>query len=392
MIKRNIFVFKFYYLFWRFKPLATLMVVYFSQIMESYASAMAVFSIFNISYAIAKLPSGLLSDKIGRKPIIILANSLIFISFLMLAISGQFNIKYGLYIFALLWGIGEALSVGTVDALMFETSQELGQEDKFKLLYAKSMYYDQLGCALGAFCAMTITYFLPLQFVAWLSIFPPFIQLASSVLFVEPHIKRKSISISAKDIYMALGQFKDNTKLAFYTLADIYFSTLGDISHRLESAYFKIFTNDWIVNLARMFKHIFGMIGFAIIPCIKRFSRTQIYFGSIVGNVFIRTIALLLNNICTPFIHMFINFFYATASTAKTDILQHEFLQAYRATAQSVIQFIKGIYMAVIMYLLGIFADTYGIFSAMILLVVLRLVGLVVFGFIPHFCKKSRLC
>ena len=376
MLKRNILLFKFYYFFWRFKPLATLMIVYFSQIMQSYALATAVFAIFNISYAIMKIPSGLISDKIGRKPVIIVANTFLFLSFLILAFSGQFNIKCLLYIFSVLWGIGEALSAGTVEALMYETTQSLKQSDKFYVVYSKSMFFDQLGCAFGAFCAMVITYYLPLQFVAWLAVFPSFMQFFISFLFVNPKIKKKNISISMKYVFIALKQFKNNKCLLFYALADIYFSTLGDISHRMESAYFKLITSDWIISLARMLKHFWGMFGFAFISYIGKFSKVKIFFGSIICNVVIRMVALVFNNIYTPFIHMVINFFYATASTAKTDILQNEYLVEYRATTQAIIQFIKGIYMAVTMMLLGVFADIYGIYLTMILLVILRLFGL----------------
>ena len=376
MLSRNIFLFKVYYFFWRFKPLATLMVIYFSQIMESYAMAMAVFSVFNISYALAKIPCGLISDKIGRKPVIIFANVIVSVAFLLLAFSGQLTIKGLLFAFALLWGIGEALLVGTIDALMFETSQNLGCDDKFYTVYSKSMFFDQAGCAFGAFWAMAITLFLPLQFVAWLSVFPPVIQTIISFFFIEPKIKRQGFWVSFNDIKQAISQFKSNKVLLFYTISDIYFSTLGDISHRFESAYFKLFASDWIISLARMLKHFFGMIGFATAVYLKKFSRLKIYFGSILSNVFVRTLALVFNNALTPFVHMFINFFYATASSARADILQKEYLPQYRATAQSVIQFVKGIYMAGLMFLLGIFADFYSIYSAMILLVCLRVFGL----------------
>ena len=139
MIKRNFHIFRFYYFFWRFKPLASLMIIYFTQVMNSYTSAMAIFAIFNISYAFSKIPSGLLSDKIGRKPVLIFSNILMTVAFVLLAFSGQFEIDWLLCFFAVLWGIGEAFSAGTIDAMMFETSQSLGKAHKFSILYSKSI-------------------------------------------------------------------------------------------------------------------------------------------------------------------------------------------------------------------------------------------------------------
>ena len=374
-MQKNILLFKLYYFFWRFKPFATLMIVYFSQIMQSYATATAIFAIFNISYAVMKIPGGLISDKIGRKYVIVTSNLIMTTAFCLLALSGQFEIRWLLYLFALLWGCGEALSDGTIDALVYETSQSLNRSDKFYLIYSKSMCFSQLGCAFGALWAMVITYFLPLQFLAWFSIFPPFMQLIVSCFFEEPDTKR-TISFSLTDIKSALKQFKNNKKLIFYTLTNIYFSTLGDISHRIESAYFKLFTSDWVISMVRVFKHLWGMIGFTFVSRLRFFSDMQNYFGSIIGNIFVRTTALIFNNFYTPFIHMFINFFYATALTTITDVMQHEYLPNYRATTQAVINFVKGLYMAGLMLLLGIFADIYGIYWTMILLVILRLLGL----------------
>ena len=390
MLQRNILLFKIYYFFWRFKPLATLMIVYFSQIMQSYTLATAVFAIFNISYAVLKIPSGLISDKIGRKQVIIVANGCLFSAFCLLAISGQFKVKWLLYIFSVIWGIGEALSAGTIEALMYETTQNLKQSDKFYVVYAKSMFFDQFGCALGAFSAMAITYFLPLQVVAWFAALPAFMQFFISFYFINPNVQKKHISISVEDVLIALKQFKNNKCLLFYALADIYFSTLGDISHRLESAYFKLFASDWIINFARMLKHFFGMLGFAFMSYLGKFSKVKIFFVSITCNIVVRITALIFNNIGAPFIHMFINFFYATAATAKTDILQQEYKAEYRATTQSIIEFVKGVYMAGIMLVLGIFADAYSIYSVMILLVILRIFGLFLVLMLKKYAKISQ--
>ena len=79
------------------------MTVYFTQVMNSYASAMAIFAIFNISYAISKIPRGLVSDRIGRKPVLIFSNILMTVAFIFLSFSGQFEMNWLLCFFAVLW-------------------------------------------------------------------------------------------------------------------------------------------------------------------------------------------------------------------------------------------------------------------------------------------------
>ena len=352
------------------------MIVYFSQITQSYAEAMLIFSIYNIIYALSKIPAGLFSDKVGRKPVILLGSLMLAVSFFILALSGQLNIKYLLFLFSVLWGMGEALISGTIDALMFETMEELNRPEDFRMVYSKSMISDQLGCAIGAATTMFMTYFFSIQYVAWLSVIPVTAQFFISTLFIEPKVRNSKSDLSTLKTFAVFKQFVKNKRLCFYAIMDIYFSTLGDISHRFESAYFKTFTADWVISMARVLKHLFGMLGFFVISQIKKFGSTSIYFSSIGCNVVVRTIALCFNNIFTPFISMFINFFYATAATAKSDILQHEFLPQYRASAQAIIFFIKGLYMSLIMYLLGIIADSRGILYAMSAMVMMRIIGL----------------
>jgi len=377
MVARNITVFRWFYFFWRFRPLAVLMIIYFSQITSSYAMAMGVFSVFNVSYAFFQVPSGVFSDRIGRRPIILIGSFLLMIAFLILSISGQLGVVWLLYLFAFMWGVGEALVSGSTDALMFETMEELKKANDFRFLYSKSMLSDQLGCAMGAVAAMIVSYYYSIQHVAWITFIPTLGQFVVSLFFVEPRIRLKKNSVSKINVFVALRQFAKNKKLRFYTVMDIFFGSLGDISHRFESAYFKTLTSEWVISLARVLKHFFGMLGFACVSYIKKFQSVKIYFGSIACNVVVRTIAVSCNNIFTPFVHMFINFFYATGATAKADILQHEFLPQYRASAQSLIFFVKGIYMAMLMYLVGLIADVGGILSAMIALIIFRLVGFV---------------
>lgn len=375
-VQKNINIFKWYYFFWRFKPLATLAVVYYIGVADSYTAAMGVLAFFSIIYAAAKIPSGIISDNFGRRKTILFAHFFMLSAFLLQALAGQWHLTVLLYVFAILFGVSEALLSGTTDALMYETAEEMKKNGDFKTIYSGSMFFDQFGCALGALAAMFVTYNISLQALAWISIIPVFVQSVIAFLFVEPNIKIKRQHPTVNDFKTVLYAFVINKRLRYFSVADVFFSTLGDVSHRFESAYFKTFSTEWIMSLARVFKHCFGMLGFAIVPKIKKYSMCKIYFGSIVLNLIVRSVAVILNNAVVPFVHMFINFGYATASTAKTDILQKEFMPQYRATTNSLVLFVKAIFMSLTTCVLGIIADKFNIYTAMIFLVLLRILGL----------------
>ena len=144
-IRRNIFLFKLYYLFSAVWPLAALAIVFFQKITGSYAFALGVFSIVNIVQSIAEVPTGIISDKIGRKKTMALSSALTALAYIIFALAGTFAYKYLLILGAVIWAIADAFASGTDDALMYETMEELRKADKYDIIYARSKTFDQIG-------------------------------------------------------------------------------------------------------------------------------------------------------------------------------------------------------------------------------------------------------
>ncbi|MGN1079345.1 MAG: hypothetical protein ACI4TE_04145 [Alphaproteobacteria bacterium] len=80
-------------------PMTAVLAVYFQEITRSYAAAMSVFSLCSLFQAILEVPTGIFSDKIGRRQTLVLSAVSLIV----------------------------CLTSGTLDALMFETAEESGQ-------------------------------------------------------------------------------------------------------------------------------------------------------------------------------------------------------------------------------------------------------------------------
>jgi len=65
-IKNNIKLLSLFNVFYNFRFYSVLAVIYFAQITHSYALAVSIFSIAQISQAIFEVPTGIYSDKRGR--------------------------------------------------------------------------------------------------------------------------------------------------------------------------------------------------------------------------------------------------------------------------------------------------------------------------------------
>ena len=372
-IQRNIKLFKIDAFLGGLWPLCALAIVYFEQITHSYALAMLVWSITNLTQTFTEVPTGIFSDKIGRRKTLILAAFSILICLFLWALAGQFECMWFLFIGAVFWGLSDSFISGTLDALMYETMEELNQKENFPLFYAQTNFWTQFGLALSSLFAALVTYFYSLQMLAWISIFPIAGQLVTAYLFVEPKrtIEQKRTT-SIAHFLIAFRRLWRNKRLCFYAGFTILEEAVGFTYYRIEAAYFQTLIKDWLINIMRFIKQISGMIGFAIIPYIKRFGSVKLFFTSVSLNEVLKIIGLALNNTFSPFIMSWVNFCWGISMTAKADILQQEFSPNQRATMQSIIEVMKGIMAAIIMYLFGVLADISGPKMAIIATVVAK--------------------
>lgn len=89
--------------------------------------------------------------------------------------------------------------------------------------------------------------------------------------------------------------------------------------------------------------------------------------------------ALVLNTFVTPFLMSFVNLFHGVSETAGSAVFQKEFTQEQRATMGSVVSLTGSLFLAVMYGFIGIVADRYSLYFAMILLLCFKL--LAVFGY-----------
>lgn len=378
-IYANIRLFKIEAFLSGFWPLSTLAIIYFEQITHSYAVAMLVWSVVNLTQTFAEVPTGIYSDKIGRCNTLIVAVCAILICFLLWALAGQLNLMWLLFAGAFFRGICDSFLSGDREALMYETMQELQQKEDFSLLYAKSSFFVQLGLGTSALFAALFTYFYSLQVLAWISVFPVLGQLFVAFLFVEPkNISKRRKTTSKKHFLIAFRRLWRNKKLRFYAAVTIANEGIGFAFTRIESAYYNTLIKAWLINIVRFVKQISGMIGFALIPYLRKFGSIKCFFSALTLSELFRLIAVICDNAFSPFIMAFRNLCWGVSVTAKTDILQQEFSDSQRATMQSIISLLRGILVAVMMYLLGWIADVLSPKMAVVVAMCIKIVILIV--------------
>lgn len=123
-----------------FKLYGAIAILYFTSITNSITLGMSIFSIGMLSTAILEIPTGAISDKMGRKPTIILGTVVSFLYVLLYAIGNQY---YILALGAIFEGLERALFSGNNEALLYDTLKQLKKEEQYHKYLGKtnSMYY-----------------------------------------------------------------------------------------------------------------------------------------------------------------------------------------------------------------------------------------------------------
>ncbi len=103
-------------------------------------------AVWSAPVVILELPTGILADHWSRKNMLVLG------TLIHGACYGLWFFAEGFLLFALgfvLWGIGEAITSGSGEALLYDSLKSKGQEDDFDRVYGRCRYYASLGVGLA---------------------------------------------------------------------------------------------------------------------------------------------------------------------------------------------------------------------------------------------------
>lgn len=364
-IRRNITLFRWDHFFSGMWPMTAVLAVYFQEITRSYAAAMSVFSLCSLFQAVLEVPTGIFSDKIGRRQTLVLSAVSLIVCLTAWAAAGQFGCTAFLFAGALFWGISDALMSGTLDALMFETAEELNQKQNFDLIYASSRLYNQAGLFVGVLLGTGIMYFWPLQILAWASIFPMTGQLVIALFYVNPKKETTEPVASAVHFKQACIELWKNKKLRLFSLIEILDSSINMTIHRFEGLYFENLIAVWLINIVRAGKQLAGMISYAMVAHLRRFSSLKLLRVSVGAGIVLQTAALTINNIFSVVLMPLANLFFGITTTAKIELLQKEYPRRHRATAGSVLSLLTAVFQAGLYYFIGFLADIWDVRTAL---------------------------
>ncbi|MDR1026679.1 MAG: MFS transporter [Lactobacillus sp.] len=362
-----------------FSPYAIIAILYYSELLGSYALGMMILSISLLSSSLLEIPIGVISDFIGRKQTLVagaVSYILMLIAFIWAAYVERDYVFWVLTLAAFLHGLTIALNSGTTEAFLYETVEALGIKDDYKKYYGWGGSAHQFFAGFSAFLGGVIAYYWSYEACYMVNLFPAMILLVNNLLIVrvdnEKYDKNDNVFTHIK---YAFKEFKKNRGLRYVASASILREAAGLAMHRFEVAYFQTLIPEYILGLPRMLKQMMGTFSFFFAhKFLAGLGHIKALVAATLGGLAVKLFGLLLNNFATPFIMSAYNLCFGVIMTGNSDLMQKEFTAKQRATMGSLVSMVSHLLVAVFGVALGWIADAYSLRTALFSFLIFDLV------------------
>ncbi len=342
-----------------FRVYAPIMVVYFAAVTGSFALGTLLFSIAKISAVLFEVPTGVFSDRIGRRLTLLLGQMASLASIASYALGHGFAV---LAAGAALEGLAFSFFSGNNDALLYDTLKSEGAADHFAEWQGRVSALFQLALAISAAVAIVALYFhVSLRALFVLSLVPQAAGIVFAALLAEP---ARSGAISS-NIFAHMGEalagFARNAGLRELSLASMLNFALGEGMHMFQPAFFALLWPAWALGVAGVLIHGLGALGFRLGGAlIRRFREFPVLLGANAGALVAGIAALAIPTVASPAIISLASIFYGPSTVAQGAMQQRAFSDAQRATMASLISLGGNLLFAVAVFAIGALADRIG--------------------------------
>ncbi len=292
--------------------------IYFAQITGSYTLAMTVFSIQWITSALVDIPTGVLSDKMGRKFTIVLASICSTIGISMWAFSAH---SAGLFLGSIFFGLSECLFNGNNNALLYESLKSSGQEGRFHHYQGRTSSMFQLALGISAICASFLTgHGLRLLFI--LGIIPQALSIIAALFFEEPRVHMAAPQKSLQLLKEACIKIYNNTHLLLLVIAQAI-GRADEAKFQFQIIFINTLWPTWALGVYKAMTNGLAFFGFWFSGhIVDRFKETYVLAVQQAYWLLSQTIGLILANVMSPLLFMSGSIIFGPGIVARDHLLQ----------------------------------------------------------------------
>jgi MFS family permease len=364
-----------------FRLYAPVAILYFADVSGSFARGMSVFSVAMLAGAIFEVPTGVFSDRIGRKRTLVLGSTCSVISVALYAAAGHAaGAAYAVLLAgAAAEGLARALYSGNNAALLHDTLAELGEEDDYQDHLGKTAAMFQAALAVSALAGSVLA-FISFGLVMWLSTLPQVAGLLITLRMVEPDVIRSASGNVFAHTWTALRHILRQRRLRLISAASILGYALGESAFLFRAAFIELLWPVWAIGAAQMLANVGAGISFWISGrLIRRFGEFRLLVVGRTYSIAIQTVALAVPTVLSPALMSTTSLFFGVNAVAVGGLMQRDFTTEQRATMGSLTALGSSLAFAAYALILGGLADWLGTADALLITQGLAITGIVLY-------------
>ncbi|MEV4396398.1 MFS transporter [Nonomuraea sp. NPDC049607] len=370
-VSRNVRLLSWFNFLGDFRMYGPIMVIYFAQVTGSYAAAASLLAVKMLSSAAFEVPTGVLSDRLGRRGTMI-AGAVVMTA-AHLGYAGASG--YGLLLAAVvLEGLATSLWSGNNESLLYDTLLEAGREEEFPRHSGRVNSMFQIALALAAALGGVVAGTWSPRVVVVLSVVPQVLCVLVALWVREPRVHGPRESSVLAHLGSALRGIRRNPVLRRMTLVSaLRYSS--ESAAQLSPVFVTGLWPLWALGLWRTFGHGVAFIGFRVSGCVigRVGAARTLLFGELFDNV-ANFLALIKPTVFSPV--LLGSPAYGMSTIAQQTLLQREFTDRERATMGSLASLLGSVLYALVALGAGLVADRWGIVPALLAIQAVVLIAL----------------
>ncbi len=380
MVKRNIRLLAWFNFFLDFRLYAPVAILYFTKVTNSFAFGMSIFSVVMVSSALMELPTGILSDRIGRKQTLLCGAVASAFAIVFYAVGGIYAM---LFIGAILEGTSRAFFSGNNEALLYDTLAEDNQANAYQEIYGKVSSTSQVALAISAILGGIIAS-ASYSGVMWLSLIPQVLNIGLAFSLVEPRIHRPIETNPYQHLQSSFRNIVRNPKLRTLSIASSLSFAIGETAFQFRPAFIEMLIPTWAIGVPRTLSNIGAAFSFYFAGgLIRRFGEFRLLIGGMFLSQLTHLGSLLVFSPLSPVLMSATSLFFGVNTVSVNGLMQSEFTSEQRATMGSISSFGGSLLFAVASFGIGALADRVGVVNALMITTLL--------GFIPIWLYRRAL-
>ena len=348
-------------------------ILYYKSITNSFVLGMSIFSIVTISSAIFELPTGILSDIVGRKRTIVYGSVCSLLSAFILFIANNYFL---LIIYAIISGIEIAFFSGNNDAYVYENLKMINKEKDYIKFIGKVKSMKYLAGALSGFLGAILLYFFSYKFIIGISIIPKAIQIILSLFLGVVNIIKLNNKKKTEMITKPIKEVLRNKILLKKVLYDGIMESTSESCYQFRSAFYETVWPIWAIGIPGILSNIGAFVSnWFSEKIIKITSRKKYWifshFYSIISNI----TAVIIKNTISPIILVSNSLFHN--DFINSEIEQKLYKDEYRASMGSIKNFTQSILFSVFSVVLGLIADCFNIITSFTIFQLINIIPII---------------